>query len=113
MATRPPRVTRAQIDELSRVVRNPEFLRMISEIEATPPDRRPRVARQFATREALSDRSIPLPEGFRVTLRWFEDGARPKTLAERQISPIRPEAELALARPTICASVGVVVCASI
>lgn len=114
MAARTRRVTKSQIDELSKVVRHPGFQQMMHDIEEAPASQRPQVAQRLATRQALSKRGVPLPDDFRITLRWFEDADGANTLAESVLPPAmgrRPSETLA--RPTICASVGFIVCASI
>jgi hypothetical protein len=94
--------------EIGALVAHPQYQALIEELERTPERERVEVARRLATRDELIRRGIPLPEGFRITLRWFEDHEERwpvKEVTEQNVVPVR-------AGWTICGSVGWIVCVS-
>jgi hypothetical protein len=151
MPERPrPEELAQQVQKLNEAVTHPAFLEMLEEISKLPEDERFKAASERGTPEALARRGVPLPDGMRVTTRYFEDpqsrflgsvalategvSAAPgrasivEELASKdpdilgEITRSRPDLidDLAgiprpglAARPTVCVSVGFIVCATI
>jgi hypothetical protein len=111
---RPEAPPRREIEEqtrrLNQVWTHPRFIELIQDLEETPENERPEVARRLVTRDELDRRGIPIPPGVRITTRWFED-PRAQTLESPlvdsgpDIGPRRPPIN-------ICVSAGFYVCAS-
>jgi hypothetical protein len=94
--------------EIGVLVAHPQYQALIEELERTPEHERVEAARRLATRDELTRRGIPLPEGFRITLRWFEDhDARWPLKEATEQTPVPVQAAW-----TICGSIGFIVCAS-
>ncbi|WP_206269288.1 hypothetical protein [Streptomyces alfalfae] len=107
--------TPEQIKELSarlaEVASHPEFTQMLREIEESPDSERLATATRLASVDELTARGIPVPEGFRLTTRYFEN---PASVTRGDVATSLPEPpEEDLARATVCASVGYIVCASV
>jgi len=95
---------------LGAVVRHPGYRTMIEELERTPEDQRVAVAQNLACREELERRGVPLPEGFRITLRSFEDPNARWPLQEVAIDPpaLQPRNSW-----TVCGSLGYIACVTV
>lgn len=103
-----------QINEIAAVTSNPQFIAMVREIEQAPDKERLQVARRLATVKELRARGVPVPDDLRLTLRYFEprpDGSLANEVVTEHASPLRGGGPERL-KVNICASVGVVVCAS-
>jgi hypothetical protein len=106
---------REQIERLVEIVSRSEFTDLIAEIENASEEDRAEVAQSLANVVAFRERGIPVPEGLRVTTRVFENPDDPRTITtsivdDRSPAARRPPADEV--RGALCASVGVVVCAS-
>jgi len=71
-----------QIQRLSQVASHPAVIAAIKELGELPEGERLNAAREIATPQALQERGVPLPDGFRVTTRYFEE---PGTQIQNQI----------------------------
>lgn len=62
-----------EIQVLSELIAHPEMQRITDEILAAPESERLELVNKIATPEALAARGIPVPEGVKITTRYFED----------------------------------------
>jgi hypothetical protein len=110
-----PAEVREHIQTLAGLVAQPQFATLLEEIEKAPEDDRPEVAQRLATVSALRERRIPVPEGLRITTRVFENPDDPRILATSIVDDRAPgaAADLVAARPTLCVSIGFIVCVTI
>lgn len=73
----PPMPTAEELKQqaatLSDVVRHPGFVSIVQELEDTPPEQRDAKAAELASIDNLRARGVPIPEGMRLTTRWFEN----------------------------------------
>jgi len=95
--------------QIGELVTHPQYQAIIEELERAPEHERGDIARRVATREELIRRGIPLPDGFRVALRWFEDPDTRWPVTEVMDRPVVP----VQANWTVCGSVGFYLCASV
>ncbi|WP_142215263.1 hypothetical protein [Streptomyces sp. SLBN-118] len=109
--------TPEQLKELSKVLAevasHPEFTKILKEIEQTPESERLAKATRLASVDELTRRGIPVPEGFRLTTRYFEN---PSSVTRGDVAVTLPQLPAGgdeLERITVCASVGYIVCASV
>jgi hypothetical protein len=106
-----PREIQEMIEQLAEVVAQPEFQNFVDEVAKAPED-----AEELLTVSQLRQRGLAIPEGFRITLRAFEDPDEPKTW----VTSIFDERESGVTRTTsivderefrdsatVCATVGV------
>jgi hypothetical protein len=111
----PPEVQR-QIEELASVASHPQFVALVNEIEEAPEEQRAEVASRLASLPELESRGIPIPQGMRLTTRWFEKleldrGTGERLLADSTVDRrLGPPGEDQL---TVCGSVGYIVCGSV
>jgi len=122
---------------LSIATSHPEFLKALEEVATTPDAERSGRAAELLSPEALAERGVPLPEGTRITSRYFEDpqartmqNVRLGTLDERpnildELSQKNPQlvGDLARIRPDVLQSLaepgggiaakGITICASV
>lgn len=101
---------RKQTEFLSEIATHPALRQILTEIEQEPPENRLATAERIASVEALEAQGVNIPEGLRITTRYFENS---DTLVRGDVI-INPTAETFLesARGTLCVSVGEIVCAS-
>ncbi len=59
--------------DLAESTSHPEFTRMIREVRDAPLSEQNRLVKQVATVENVLSKGIPIPDGFRITTRIFED----------------------------------------
>jgi hypothetical protein len=71
-----------QIEALSQVASHPAVISAMKQIGELPETERLDAARELATPEALRERGVPLPAGFRITTRYFEE---PGTQIQNQV----------------------------
>lgn len=95
---------------LSQIATHPVLRRMLSEIEQAPPQDRLATAERLASVEALAGEGVEIPEGLRITTRYFEN---PDSLVRGDIM-MNPKADSfeAAGGGTLCVSVGEIVCVS-
>src|SRR5262245_58515967 len=71
-----PQLTQQEAEEfaskLNRVVTSPQFMDLIGELAALPEDQRKERAAQLASVDTLRNRGVPIPEGLRLSTRFFE-----------------------------------------
>ena len=65
---------RKESDKILRSLTSPQFLEQLEEVRRTPPDRRIAEATRRLTPEALRKAGVDLPEGVRLSSRYFEEG---------------------------------------
>jgi len=87
-------------DTISKIVGDPRMLALLGEVERAPAAKRLATAKKLATVQALKARGIPIPEGFRITTRVFEDPSKPIDVS---VPPTRVGTE----QISVCASIGV------
>jgi hypothetical protein len=68
-----PAAIQEQIEALNQVASHPAVISAMKELAELPEEERLDAARRLATPEALRDRGASLPEGFRITTRYFEE----------------------------------------
>ncbi|MGW6544108.1 hypothetical protein ACWGBH_14820 [Streptomyces massasporeus] len=98
---------------LAEVASHPEFTRMLREIEQVPEAERLAKATELASVDELAKRGIPIPEGFRLTTRFFEN---PESAVRGDAAITLPEPTAGVdpeARATVCGSIGYIVCGSV
>jgi hypothetical protein len=98
---------------LSEVASHPEFTRMLREIERAPEAERVAKATQLASVDELAKRGVPIPDGFRLTTRFFEN---PEAAVRGDVAVTLPEPTPGVApeaRTTVCGSIGYIVCGSV
>ena len=104
-----------QVEKLNRVASDPSFLQLLEQLQTTEPRERSRFVATKMSPRALTRQGIPLPEGMRITTRYFEEPKAPVLKAKRIGLPerigARPSVEPLAA--SICVSIGVVVCVSV
>jgi hypothetical protein len=95
---------------LAQIATHPAVRRIIHEIEQAPAQDRLATAERVATVQALEADGLDVPDGLRVTTRYFED---PSTLLRGEVV-VKPTAEMFAesAGGTLCVSVGEIVCVS-
>jgi hypothetical protein len=113
-----PSEVQQQIDDLAQVVRHPQFSALIMEIQGTPEEERAETASRLASISELEERGIPIPQGLRITTRWFEKpelerGQGERLLAEATVDRRRTTPPEGSEELTVCGSVGYIVCGSV
>lgn len=116
----------AQVGHLVSVVTQPAFRRLIKEVEGTPSEQRLEAATRLATVDNLRARGVSIPQGLRLSMRWFENdpgithGSLTGTpeapaVTKEAAAPEAAAAEAAMipAGLTICLSLGFFICASV
>ncbi|MFI2184605.1 hypothetical protein [Streptomyces sioyaensis] len=105
--SQPPSLTQvAQMSQvLSETISHPAFAEMVRQIEAVPPGDRMAVAKAIATSEELANRGVIMPDGFRITTRYFEDPASPLKADAVIEQGDQPTAKM-MAGATLCATLG-------
>ena len=73
MSNGPELPSEQMIRDITSIATHQEFIRLIREIEAQPPEERRRYAEMIATPTEFERRGLPMPVGLRVTTRYFED----------------------------------------
>jgi hypothetical protein len=110
---------RQQIEALNSIVADPVMLSMLKDIHQAPVPERLRVATEVANLERLRERGLAVPEGMRVTTRYFE---APQATARADIlvdttedtAAAGSEASVGSAQAaSVCVSLGFFVCASV
>lgn len=105
--------TREMVQDLGRVVSHPEYQQILERLESLPDEEREDYARKVASIEEFRQRGIPVPEGLRVSVRYFEDPLEPSP----KFNLLDSEIEDPSTAPTICVSVGagafVTICVSV
>jgi hypothetical protein len=110
------------IKSIAAVAGHPEFIKLIEELEAKPPELRMQYAKAYATPTELLRRGIPIPAGFRITTRTFEAPGASTTIHTKIADELSPGGILGShpkkPKPppppvTICVSVGLVLCVSV
>ena len=81
-----PSEVREQLADLAQVVSNPQFTAIINEIEQAPEAERVDTASRLASVAELEARGIPIPQGMRVTTRWFENVELDRVRGERLLA---------------------------
>lgn len=104
---------REKIETLSRIASEPAFLEILAEIESAPEAERLAVATRLARLQTLGRRGLNVPAGTRLTTRYFE-APQAATRGDVRIDAagIVDRAEEAAA-PTVCVSVGYIVCVTV
>lgn len=92
------------IEDLGKTIGNAQFQGLVKEIDAQPPSERIAFAKRLATVDELKKRGIPLPEGFRITTRVFENPSDMSSQFDETGKQIA--ATSAAVGPTVCVSVG-------
>jgi hypothetical protein len=105
-------------ERLNEVVTHPEFINIIHKIESTPLGERMEFVSKHVTPTALTEKGIPMPEGFRITTRVFDDPgitAAQYTEDKDVMVPTRgrPPRVGGSGGTTLCASLGFFLCVSI
>lgn len=105
-----PDPMRQQIELLSQIATHPALRQILTQIQEAPPQDRLATAERLASIEQLEAQGVNIPEGLRVTTRYFED---PDALLRADVM-VKPTAEqfLRSGGGTLCVSVGEIVCVS-
>jgi hypothetical protein len=61
-------------DEMITAISHPAFVAAMNKMKKTPMDQRLSVASKILTPAALKAKGVPLPEGMRISSRYFEPG---------------------------------------
>jgi hypothetical protein len=99
-------------EALIRVVTSPQYLTVAAEINSMPPDERHQATMELMTVEGLRSRGLQVPDGLRISPRWFEPpeagllAESAEVLAHGATNPNDPSGG------TTCVSVGEIVCVS-
>jgi hypothetical protein len=112
----PERIVQAG-EELVRVVTSPQYLEAAAEVNALPVEQRLEAVKELLSVEALRARGLEIPEGLRISPRWFEPPTAGVLSADSADSADSAESEVlahgaAPATSTLCISVGTVLCVS-
>ncbi len=94
---------------LTETVSHPEFDKFVQEIERQPKDERLKWTKAHATVDEMKRRGIPLEEGFRISVRTFEDPDSPKP----EFDIIGTPSDEPAGTWTVCVSLGYVICATV
>lgn len=109
----PERIVQAG-EELVRVVTSPQYLEAAAEVNALPVEQRLEAVKELLSVEALRARGLEIPEGLRISPRWFEPptaGVLSADSADSAESEVLAHGA-APATSTLCISVGTVLCVS-
>jgi hypothetical protein len=100
-----PKITRALLEDLTRqigeTVTHPRFLEDIQRVRQHGLDTRLAAAKEVADARRLSAAGVPLPPGFRVTTREFEDPEDARSLEFPYGTEVHPVVEYADGRGTV------------
>ncbi len=107
------KMTKEQMmEQLTETVSHPQFDALVHEIDDQPSENRLNYAKQNATISEMQSRGIPIPEGFRICVRMFEDNNESSVNFDKiDISAVKPPEDEA--KWTICASLGFYFCVSV
>lgn len=89
---------------LKKTVSDPKFIDLIQEVNSKPKDQRNEYAKKVANVNELKNRGIPVPEGFRLTTRIFEDPEKPSSIYDEEGNVVSPNVAVPV---TVCISLGV------
>src|SRR5437868_4770406 len=92
---------------LKNVITNPEFQRVLAEIQSLPPIERVQAAYTQLTAQALATRGIPIPAQFSITTNTSEKSTSATASAENIAAPERSAATrpLLLADTIVCVGI--------
>jgi hypothetical protein len=93
-------------EALIRVVTSPQYLAVAAEINALPLPERERATLELMTVDGLRSRGLQVPDGLRISPRWFEPPAAGRNADNAEVLA-HGAAELGT-----CVSVGEIVCVS-
>jgi len=97
------------VSEVTAVVTHPNFLKMMNGLQSLPEADREKEAENIAQIATLQKHGIPLPKGFRVSTRRFENPADSQMKAPAP-GAVASDPSQGL---TVCGSVGMGVCVSV
>jgi hypothetical protein len=115
-----------QVEEVVRVATDPRMLERVAALPSEPKERVKEIRRSVRVAD-VEDLGVDMPEGLRLSARWFEppEEVSSATRFVPQIyingygpggpppAPRPPRPHPSPGGPTVCGSVGVVVCASV
>ena len=104
-----PEDLRAASEALVKVVTSPQYLAIAAEINALPEEEREAATLRLLTVDALRERGLEVPEGLRISPRWFEP---PEVGLASDTAEVLAHNSVPVPPPTVCVSVGFIVCVS-
>lgn len=106
----------SHVAAISAVATRPEFVQILREIHSAPESERLSTAERLASLEELRARGLDLPEGSRITTRYFEEPVGDiggSLLLSTETTAAEPISGVSASHTTICYSVGAIVCVSV
>lgn len=69
-----PKKVRAEMEEMITMITEPAFVRAMKEMKETPVSKRRELGKRTLTVDALKAQGVKIPDGMRLTTRYFEPG---------------------------------------
>lgn len=111
-----PEVLGERVRVISALAADPVFAQLVREIDDAPEDTRMDTAERLSRVEVLRERGLTVPEGLRLTTRYFEDPAQNvygSLLVDRPSDEAASEPEKTLFELHVCVSLGYFACVTV
>lgn len=112
-----PEQLAAQVEAISSVATRPEFVEILQEIHGAPESERVATAERLASIGELRSRGVDLPQGSRLTTRYFENPTAEVggslRLSTEVAAASEPISGVSASHTTICFSVGAIICVTV